>query len=101
MKISKGNVKNINKKILAGTITFAFLVTKLTGYKIIKKIKYSHIKLEYTQTESIDIIGQKEYAIIPKKNELRFNDDFVVLKNNNKKKLLRKINVNIKKQKLK
>ena len=33
MKISKGNVRNINKKILAGTIAFTFLATKIIGYK--------------------------------------------------------------------
>lgn len=74
MKISKGNVRNINKKILAGTIAFTFLTTKIIGYKVVKDIKYSHIKQGYAQTENVDITIPKDYAIIPKKDELNFNN---------------------------
>lgn len=74
MKISKGNVQNINRKILAGTLAFAFLGTKLVGYKVVKKIKYSHVKSGYVQSEDIGIIMPKEYAILPEKVELNFDD---------------------------
>ena len=74
MKISKGNVRNINKKILAGTIAFTFLTTKIIGYKVVKYIKYSSNKPEYLQTENVNIIIPKDYAIIPEKNDLNFNN---------------------------
>jgi 3-phosphoglycerate kinase len=85
VKISKGNVRNINKRILAGTIAFTFLATKLLGYKVVKYIKYSHAKSGYIQTENIDVIIPKDYAIIPEKTELSFISDFNVSKDNYKK----------------
>ena len=66
MKISKGNIQNINRKILAGTLAFTFLGTKFIGYSVVKRIKYSHVKSEYVSTD--------EYAILPEKVELNFND---------------------------
>jgi len=74
MKISKGNVRNINKKILAGTIAFTFLTTKIIGYKVVKDIKYSSAKMGYDQTENVGVIIPKDYAIIPEKTELCFNN---------------------------
>ena len=67
MKISKGNVHNINKRILAGTIAFTFLVTKLIGCQVIKPKKYSPVKLGYVQTEDIGVSIKEDYAILPKK----------------------------------
>ena len=74
MKIGKGNVRNINRRILAGAIAFAFLTTRIIGYKVVKDKKYSHAKLGYVQTENVDITIPKDYAIIPKKDELNFNN---------------------------
>lgn len=74
MKISKGNVQKLSKKILAGTIAFTFLTTKIIGYKVVKHIKYSHAKLGYIQTENTDISVSNDYAIVPEKTELCSNN---------------------------
>lgn len=74
MKISKGNVQNINRKILAGTLAFTFLGTKLVGYQVVKRIKYSHVKSGYVQTKDTGINFKEDYAILPEKVELNFDD---------------------------
>ena len=74
MKISKGNVQNINRKILAGTLAFTFLGTKLVGYQVVKKIKYSHVKSGYVQTKDTAINFKEDYVILPEKVELNFDD---------------------------
>ena len=74
MKISKGNVQNINKRILAGTLACTFLATKFIGYQVVRKIKYSHVKTGYVQTEDIGVKFKEDYAILPEKVELNFND---------------------------
>ena len=91
MKISKGNVGNINRKILAGTIAFTFLTTRLIGYKVVKDIKYSHIKSGYDQIEMINVTTPKEYVIIPKKNELSFFGESDLFKENNEKNRVNKL----------
>ena len=40
MKFSKGNIKNINKKLLAGTLALTLLTTGLSGCTSIKDIEY-------------------------------------------------------------
>ena len=46
MKFSKGTVSNISKKIIAGTLTLAFVVTSLTGcakdFNYSKEVKNGH-----------------------------------------------------------
>ena len=74
MKISKGNVRNVNKRILAGAIAFTFLATKLIGCQVIKQKKYSQVKLGYVQTEDVDIVIKEDYAVLPKKIKLNSND---------------------------
>ena len=84
MRISKGNIGNVNKRILAGAIAFTFFTTKIFGYKVVKQIKYYHAKLQYTQTENSDVIIPNEYALIPEKTELNFFDETNVYKDNYK-----------------
>lgn len=74
MEISKGNVRNVNKRILAGTLACTFLATKLIGYQVARKIKYSHVKSEYAQLEDIGIKFKDDYAILPEKVGLNFNN---------------------------
>ena len=84
MKISKGNVKNINRRIFAGTLAFAFLAAKFVGYSVVKQKKYSQTKASYIFTE--------EYAILPEKVKLDFNDPIYEI--NNPKKTYKKIKGN-------
>ena len=100
MKISKGNVQNINRKILAGTVAFVFLTTKLFGYKIIKHIKYSNAKSEYEQIETINLITSKESVIIPEKSKLSFFEEVNVFKDNGEKNRGNQLNEKMKKRAL-
>ena len=60
MKFSKGTVKNINKKLLAGTLALTILATGLTGCVSIKDIKYTTNEQGYVQ----GIEGAVSYKIL-------------------------------------
>ncbi|MBR6689826.1 MAG: hypothetical protein IKL65_00650 [Bacilli bacterium] len=92
MKISKGNVQIVNRRILAGTLACTFLATKLIGYQVVRKIKYSHVKAGYVQTEDTCIKFKEDYAILPKKSEMNFND--LLVEPNNPKDNYKKNKVN-------
>ena len=93
MKISKGNVRNINKKILAGTIAFTFFATKVIGYNIVKQTTYD-------QFDKINISITKEYAILPEKIGLSDIKE-IDIKNNYKKNNCNSLAFNVKRRVLK